>query len=323
MKLFIFVLLCFSQISAAQNYSYIWGMHFPKLIDPSEVCCFDYDNDSTPDDGLGAVLLNSQGNNDFQASIDLALLENNIIKAFDWQNLDLNQTSQSFNFGLIDAQTLTPNLSLANRMAGLSQIYLPSLTTTNIFNAQLNNNTITATASEISGLLNLQFDTQQGLTPLTLTDVKVEALLELNPNNVAAGIYTTDIAATSPAVVGGMKIGGILASDEFLGVLDTQYRTCQCAGIDAASPFITSSVNTFFNTIVVSCAQTNLTPANCPANSFCSTASDFCTNAIGLGTTFDIDTDNDNVKDAYSVALRYAAAATTVVDIIFIDGFEL
>lgn len=322
MKKTLFLILFLTNIinANAQEYSYIWGMHFPKLVEPSEDCCFDYDNDSTPDDGLGDILLSNQGNSNFQASIDLALLNNEVIKVFDWQNLDLNQNTQSFNFGFLDAETITPNLSLVDRMSGLTQLYLPSTTTNNIFTAQLNNNLVTATAAQISGLLNLQFDSTQDLTPLTLTDVKVEVQLSLNPANVEPGVYSDDITATNPAIVGGMKIGGILASDEFLDVLDTQYRTCQCAGVDASQPLITTS--TFFNTIIVSCAQSNLTPANCPANSFCSTVGDFCSNAVGLGTTFDIDTNNDNVKDAYSVALRYGAAATTIVDIIFRDGFE-
>ena len=315
------LLLIFSSCVLSQDYSYIWGMHFPKLVDPSEDCCFDYDNDLTLDDGLGDILLSNQGNSNFQASIDLALLNNEIIKVFDWQNLDLNLSTQNFDFGILDAKTLTPTFSLTDRMSGLTQLYLPITTTTNIFTAQLNNNTVSATATAISGLLNLQFDTNQGLTPLTLTDVKVEAQLSLNPANVEAGIYTDDMTATAPAIVGGMKIGGILSSDEFLGVLDTEYRNCQCAGVDSSQPFITTSIG--FGFIIVNCPQSNsITPANCPVNSFCSTAGDFCTNAALLGTTFDIDTDNDNIKDAYSVALRYGAAATTIVNIIFINGFE-
>jgi hypothetical protein len=127
------------------------------------------------------------------------------------------------------------------------------------------------------------------------------------------------MAATNPTVVGGIKIGGILPSDEFLGVLDSQYRQCSCASIDPNIPLISTTI--FFGTIIVSCDQTNLTPESCPLNSFCSTVGNFCSNAIGLGTTFDIDENGDSVNDAYSVALRLGAAATTV-DVLFFNGFD-
>lgn len=321
MKKLLLAFLLITHGVIAQNYSYIWGMHFPSLIEPTEQCCFDYDNDGSLDDGLGAFLdtLQNQSGSNFQESINQAILDNSLVKSFDWQSLDLSLSNQSFSFHYLDAEILTPNLSLVDRMSGLTQLIIPTNQNGNIFTAINDTGSITATAPEISGLLNLQFDPGQGLVPLTLLDVKAEAQLSDSPNNVEPGIYTDDIIATNPEIVGGMKIGGILTSDEFLGVLDEQYRTCNCANVDPNQPLIVTEE--FFGTLIVSCDQSGLTPENCPVQSFCSTVGDFCTNAIGIGTTFDIDYDNNGVNDSYSVALRFGAAATTV-DIIFANGFE-
>ena len=318
-KYTLFLLL--SQSVCSQNYSYIWGMHFPNLVDPAEQCCFDYDNDSSLDDGLGDILLTlqDQSNSDFQMGIDDAILNNILVKAFDWKNLDLDLPNQDFTFQYLDAQNFTPGLNLVDRMSGLTELYIPPGQPENLFNANVNAGLVNATATEITGLLNLQFDMDQGLVPLTLHDVKLQAQIVDSPNGLQQGIYSVDMAATNPSVVGGIKIGGILPSDEFLSVIDNQYRMCTCASIDPNSPLISTSI--FFGTIIVSCQQSNLTPENCPVNSFCSTVGTFCSNAIGLGTTFDIDENGDSVNDAYSVALRLGAAAATV-DVIFFHGFE-
>ncbi|HHL32128.1 MAG TPA: hypothetical protein ENJ41_06040 [Oceanospirillales bacterium] len=315
------ILLLFPGLLFGQSYSYVWGMHFPALIDPAEVCCFDYDNDSSLDDGLGDFLLTlqAQSNSDFQMGINDAILANTLVKAFDWQDMDLSLNSQAFSFRYLDAQILTPDLTLLQRRSGLSELILTPNQTGNIFTASANAGFINASADEITGLLNLQFDTTGGLTPLTLHNVMFAATLTDSPMNVEAGIYSNDITATNPEIVGGIKIGGILDSDEFLNVLDSQYRSCSCAGVDPNQPLITTQI--FLGTIIVSCAQSNLTPENCPLNSFCSTVNNFCDNAIGLGTTFDIDSDNDGVKESYSVALRLGAAATRI-DTIFLHGFE-
>ena len=306
---------------SAQNISYIWGMHFPALTDPTEVCCFDYDNDGTMDDGLGdfLVTLQAQSTSNFQDGINQGILDNSIVKVFDWQNLDVLQTNQAFTFQYLDAQINNPNLTLQQRMDGFAEISIPTGQNDNFFSANNNLGVITASASQVSGLLNLQFDAQQGLVPLTINTVKVNATLVENPSGKEDGIYTEDLAATNPTIVGGMKIGGILPSDEFLGILDAQYRTCSCAGVDPNQPLITTSI--FFGTILVSCAQSGLTPENCATGSFCSSVNDFCSNAVGIGTTFDIDENNDGINDAYSVALRYGVSATSS-GIIYSDGFE-
>jgi hypothetical protein len=315
-------LLLFSSLSYSQNYSYIWGFHFPQLTDPTEVCCFDYDNDGSIDDGLGDFLLTlqQQSNSSFQAGIDAAILDNSLVKTIDWQDFDITLEFQQFSFDYLDATIITPELNLIERMSGLTQLYLTPVADTNTFDAINNLGFVTATASEITGLLNLQINQDASLTPLTLHNVKAEMQLLESPLGVEPGIYSEDLLATTPEIVGGIKIGGILPSDEFLGVFDTQYRTCSCANVDPNQPLITTSV--FLGTLIVSCAQSGLTPENCPVNSFCSTVGDFCSNAIALGTTFDIDENNDGVNDAYSVALKMGAAATTIVDIIFTQGFE-
>ncbi len=318
----LFLLIIFSTFNVnAQNISYVWGMHFPALTDPSEVCCFDYDNDGTLDDGLGDFLitLQAQSTSNFQDGINQGILNNSIVKVFDWQNFDIFQTNQSFTFQYLDAQINNPSLTLQQRMDGFAEVSIPSGQNNNFFNATNNLGVVTATASQVSGLLNLQFDSQQGLVPLTINTVKVNTTLTQNPVGKEQGIYTEDMSATNPTVVGGMKIGGILPSDEFLGVLDSQYRTCSCAGVDPNQPLIATSI--FFGTILVSCVQTGLTPENCVAGSFCSSVNDFCNNAVGIGTTFDIDENNDGINDAYSVALRYGVSATSD-GIIYSDGFE-
>ena len=319
-KVLLFIIFITFNVNA-QNISYIWGMHFPALTDPTEVCCFDYDNDGTMDDGLGdfLVTLQAQSTSNFQDGINQGILNNSIVKVFDWQNLDVLQTNQAFTFQYLDAQINNPTLTLQQRMDGFAEISIPTGQNDNFFSANNNLGVITATASQVSGLLNLQFDAQQGLVPLTINTVKVNATLIENPIGKEAGIYTEDLVATNPTIVGGMKIGGILPSDEFLGVLDAQYRTCSCAGVDPNQPLITTSI--FFGTILISCAQSGLTPENCPVGSFCSSVNDFCNNAIGIGTTFDIDENNDGVNDAYSVALRYGVSATSD-GIIYRDGFE-
>jgi hypothetical protein len=318
--LFLLMINCTFHVNA-QNISYIWGMHFPALTDPSEVCCFDYDNDGTLDDGLGYFLitLQAQSTSNFQDGINQGILDNSIVKVFDWQNFDIFQTNQTFTFQYLDAQINNPNLTLQQRMNGFAEISVPAGQNNNFFSAINNSGSVTATASQVSGLLNLQFDAQQGLVPLTINTVKVNTTLMKNPIGKEDGIYTEDFPATNPTVVGGMKIGGILPSDEFLGVLDSQYRTCGCASVDPNQPLITTSI--FLGTIIVSCAQSGLTPENCPIGSFCSSVNDFCSNAIGIGTTFDIDENNDGVNDAYSVALRYGASASSN-GIIYINGFE-
>lgn len=321
-NIILILLLSISLQSHAQEHSYIWGMHFPALVEPAEVCCFDFDNDNTLDDGLGEILVTLEGqlSVDFQASIDTGLLDNSLVRAFNWQNLDLSLTNQNFTFEYLDAQTVTPNLTLLERQSGLSQIYLTNELSGNVFDAVLDTGIITATANQISGLLNLQLDADQGLVPLTINTVKVEMQLTDSPLGLETGIYSDDIAATTPDIVGGIKIGGILPGEEFLGALDSQYRTCSCAGVDPNQQLITSQVT--FLGVLVSCTQTNFTEENCDANSFCSSVQSFCDQAVGIGTTYDIDENGDNKNDAYSVALRYGAAATTIIDIIYRHGFE-
>ncbi len=322
MRNFLYLLIILSSFNASsQNISYVWGMHFPALIDPTEVCCFDYDNDGTLDDGLGdfLVTLQAQSTSNFQDGINQGILDNSIVKAFDWQDLDVLQTNQSFSFQFLDAQINNPNITLQQRMDGLAELLIPTGQVDNLFTANHNLGILNATANQVSGLLNLQFDAQQGLVPLTLNTVKLNATLIENPIGKEEGIYTENLTATNPTIIGGMKIGGILPSDEFLGVLDTQYRTCTCAGVDPTQPLITTTI--FFGTLIVSCAQSGLTPENCTAGSFCASVNDFCSNAIGIGSTFDIDENNDGVNDAYSVALRYGVSATSD-GIIYSDGFE-
>lgn len=320
-NLFFLLVIIFSLPINAQNISYIWGMHFPALIDPSEVCCFDYDNDGTLDDGLGdfLVTLQNQSTSNYQDGINQGILNNSIVKGFDWQNLAITQTNQSFSFQYLDVQINNPSITLQQRIDGMAEVSIPQGQNSNLFDAINNSGFITATATSISGLLNLQFDAQQGLVPLTINTVKVDATLIENPLGLEPGIYTSNVNGINPTIIGGMKIGGILPSDEFLGALDAQYRTCDCAGVDPNQPLITTSI--FFGTLLVSCAQSDLTPENCVAGSFCSSVNDFCSNAIGIGTTFDIDENNDGVNDAYSVALRYGVSATSD-GIIYTNGFE-
>ncbi len=321
MRKLLFILLLSNSLANAQNISYIWGMHFPALTDPSEICCFDYDSDGTLDDGLGDFLLTlqAQSSSNFQDGINQGILNNSIVKAFDWQNFDISQTNQAFNFQYLDAQINNPSATLLQRINGFAEISIPTGQTNNLFTATNNFGSITATATEISGLLNLQFDAQQGLVPLTINTVKVNATLLENPIGKETGIYTDDMPAINPTIIGGMEIGGILPSDEFLGVLDTQYRTCSCAGVNPNQPLISTTI--FFGTIIVSCVQSGLTPENCTVGSFCASVNDFCDNAIAVGTTFDIDENNDGVNDAYSVALRYGVSASSD-GIIFTNGFE-
>ena len=322
MRKLLFILYFIISLNAhAQNISYIWGMHSPALTDPTEVCCFDYDNDGTLDDGLGdfLVTLQAQSSNNFQDGINQGILDNSVVKAFDWQNFDILQTNQAFTFQYLDAQINNPNINLTQRMNGFAELTIPTGQLDNLFNATHNLGIVTATATQVSGLLNLQFDAQQGLVPLTINTVKVNASLMKNPIGKEEGIYTENLTATNPTIVGGMKIGGILPSEEFLGALDTQYRTCSCAGVDPNQPLITTTI--FFGTLIVSCAQSGLTPENCTAGSFCASVNDFCNNAIGIGSTLDIDENNDAVNDAYSVALRYGVSASSD-GIIYSNGFE-
>ncbi len=214
---------------------------------------------------------------------------------------------------------LTLDLSLVDRQIGMTELSTPDNQNNNFFNATNTNGYITATATEISGLFNLQFDVDQGLIPLTINSVMIETQLVENPLGKEAGNYTNDTIAINPEIVGGMKIGGILSSDEFLTILDNQYRSCTCASVDLNQILIDTSI--FFGNLLVTCVQNGLTPENCPVDSFCSSVGNFCSNAIGIGATFDIDENNDTVNDAYSIALLYAVAAT-FDGIIFTDSFE-
>ncbi len=102
-KILFILLYSYPAISVSQNIGYIWGTHFPALIEPNVTCCFDYDNDGTLDDGLSDFLitLQSQSSNSFQQSINQAILDNSLVKAFDWQDFNINMPNHTLTFNYL------------------------------------------------------------------------------------------------------------------------------------------------------------------------------------------------------------------------------
>lgn len=324
MKKVVTIILLFSVWNAlAENeYSYMWGVQFPSLIAPETTCCFDYNGDGINDDGLGAALalMSELNGNNYQQITDRIFLNNEVVKAFHWHRLNLDQNNLNFSFQITDATINNPEVSFMQRYYGYADLTIDTTLTDNTFNGLLINQKVIATTPVLTDFLRMEGPF--GDDALTLYDVKFEADLVEN-EGLCQGVCTIQ-ELKDQAVVGSGKLGAVLPASEVFSAMNEQYRFCGCAGVNPSQNLLAWEANDFAGSLIASCQQ-DIDVSSCSQADYCSTLDHVCGYAPVLGLALDLDTDKDGINDAFSVGLRLGVSGIDeleLLDLIFENGFE-
>jgi len=316
--------------------SYVWAVQFPALFEPTaELCCFDYTGDAIPDDQFGA-LLNSMGSLigiDPQDMVDTALQNGELVKVFDWRELDPALAAGDVQLSVFDGLWTDPTLH-PDRVAGLGHTTFRRASF-GPYGAldQLNSGAVTSGLVETTGnhftLTLPSIFAVGGMMPTRLYEPRLEAPVayETPMLDIGPGLSTVDEdrgASHTPQIVGGAKLGGVLPADEVFTSMDAFYRQCACAGIDPTLPVLQWEENLVSGNFEISCTSNTGNPSACDPGDPCSDLDTTCGFIGIIPTTLDVDLNVNGIEESWSVGLRLGFAGTTLDELIelFADGFE-
>jgi len=317
------LLLSLSFTAAADNRtSYLWGIYIPSIVDPKNQCCHDVDNDGFIDDGLGSTLalMYELNDNNYQEKADRQLIQNLIVKAITWIDLDLNSEDAVVRFNMGDATINNPKISLLQRIVGFADLTVDPAAG-DAFSGTITDGYLTATGPLLENFLLIEGPF--GNNALNLYDVKIEG--QLTENTVVCNGVCSENEIGPEKLLGGLKLSGLVPADEIFMTLNEQYRHCSCAGVDPKIDLISWADNNSTQTVFAQCNQTDLDGSNCVVNDFCYHIETVCKYAPVIGSAFDVDTNNNKINDAFAVGLKLGISGVddlTLVDLIFADDFE-
>jgi len=316
--------------------SYVWAVQFPALFEPTpEECCFDYTGDSLADDAFGAILGLMVPLAVFDDPPDVMmqqiLQDGSLVKVFDWRELVPDLVSGDVQLSVFDGEWTDPTTH-ANRIVGQGHVaFLRSSFGPYGALDQLNAGTVATGLADVTGnqfTLVLPWVTGEMVT-VHLQEPRLEASVAygVSPPDACAGLCSVNEdrgGAHTPQIVGGAKLGGIVTADEMLTHTDNFYRQCDCAGVDPSSPVFVWQENTDTDTFEISCTSNTGDPSGCDPSDLCADLATTCSFIPFFGNTLDVDQNDNNVMDGWSIGLRLGFSGTILdpIDVLFYDGFE-
>ncbi len=326
----------YSTTATARWTSYVWAVQFPALFEPtSERCCFDYTGDGVDDDAFGSIL---------GLLIPLAVFDDNpdvmvqqivengtMVKVFDWRELAPDLVSGDVQLSVFDGEW-TDTATYGDRVDGQGRVaFLRSSFGPYGALDQLNEGPVAAGLVYVTGnqfTLTLPWMTGE-LVTVHLQQPRLESTVAfgVSPPDACAGLCSVNEDRGedhTPQIVGGAKLGGILTADEMLTHTDAFYRQCDCAGVDPSSPVFVWEENTGLGTFEVSCTSNTGEPSGCDPADPCADLTMTCSTISIFGNTLDVDQNNNNINDGWSIGLRLGFSGTTLdpIPVLFYDDFE-
>jgi len=316
--------------------SYVWAVQFPSTFEPTpERCCFDYTGDGVADDGFGSVLglIGIIGSYDPVSLVNSALESGELVKVFDWRELAPDMVSGDVQLSVFDGQW-TDSTAYADRILGTGHTaFRPS--SFGPFGAldQLNTGMVTTGWVEVAGnqfsLTLPVFFTGSDLKSVHLYDPKMESPVNFGepPLNACLGLCSVDIDRGpnhTPRIVGGGRLGGVITANEVLTHMDNFYRQCACASVNPDLPVIEWEENVTTVSFDIWCTSNTGNPFLCDPDDPCYDLDNVC-GFVGLvSNTLDVDLDETDINESWSIGLRLRFAGTTLDPMpeLFADGFE-
>jgi len=316
--------------------SYVWAVQFPSLFEPvTERCCFDYTGDGVADDAFGAILglLGSMPGAGAEPDVMVEqILENGtLVKVFDWRELAPDLVSGDVQLSVFDGEW-TDSTIHGDRIVGHGHVAFRR-SSFGPYGAldQLNAGTVTTGLVEVTGnqfTLVLPWMTGE-LVTVHLQEPRLEAPVTYGVSlpDGCLGLCTVNEdrgGGHTPQIVGGAQLGGIVTADEMLTHMDTLYRQCACAGVDAELPVLIWQENTNTAKFEISCTSNTGEPSSCDPADPCADLDTICSFIPLISNTLDVDLDKTGIPDGWSIGLRLGFSGTTLdpLQVLFADGFE-
>lgn len=279
----------------------------------TEDCCYDFDGDGDPDNGLGKLLA------DFGGFLGLPLPEANVTlqEAIDDGSLtiifehegleDLAGDDFDINFllGELDGiDTITTDGSATNPVL----IDPQSFDEGSFPQARIPNATLADDGSVTAGPGNarLQLELLGATINLAIRQAQVNAMVPETP--------ASDLEDQGVFLMEG-ELGGFTTVADLFDALNTFAETCTCLGIPDGEQLISYDPNDPLNGETTSCNSTAEDNADsCTGDQdTCGTIASNCglVTQVGGGLA-DLDTDGDGAPDAISIALKFTAAGANI-----------
>ena len=315
--------------AAARCASWVWTIQLPNFLPERETCCFDYDDNGTPNDAYGSILaaMGSMRGENFDPT---ALLTTSIesfsqMLILDWVELPEagdGEVRLSVFTGAPEADGGVGSADPAQWKLGQGTAFLhPDSFGDHGALWQINDATVVDHVVQGRGgplLLWLPgLFTGPGLRPTILHQVRIRIPLPSDPPG-CRGAFSEDLLVTpegeEPFTAGGMTLGGLILFEDMMNDLDGALRTCTCAGVDPGQPALEWFLGP--SGFEADCNPTNLPDDGSACTDLddpiCATAQSTC-NYIGIMTDIlDVDLDGDGFEDALSVGLRLGFSAVTI-----------
>jgi len=252
---------------AERDASYWWSIQLPRLLEEPEDCCFDFDDDPEPDDGLGVVLglLGSfLEDTDVQALLDEAIVDGSVVLLNDWTTWPEGDGEAAFgiNLGDLEEDDDGPVEDFETVRAVGDGTYTISGESFDEYGAQVqfNNGEVddgTLTSGPSTFVLTIAipgfFEEPLALT-LDLAQIQADVTEE------TTGIFTEDemrAGEDGDFFVGGGQMGGVVRAEQILTLLDDTLADCECGDIDPDEPIVEYVYNHNTGTMDVSCNPEN------------------------------------------------------------------
>jgi hypothetical protein len=315
--------------------SYVWAVQLPALFEPTaERCCFDYTGDGLADDAFGAILglMDPLAVFDDPPDVMVAqiLQDGTLVKVFDWRELAPDLVSGDVQLSVFDGEW-TDLTTHADRIVGQGHVaFLRSSFGPYGALDQLNEGTVTTGLADVTGnqlTLPLPWITGE-LVTVHLQDPRLEATVAYGtPPHSCLGLCSVNDDRGEehmPQIVGGALLGGVITADEMLTHTDAYYRQCTCAGVDPSSPVFVWQENEGTSQFEISCTSNTGDPSGCDASDPCADLGTTCSYIPIFGNTLDVDQNNNNINDGWSIGLRLGFSGTTLdpIPVLFYDYFE-
>lgn len=299
----------------------LWDVEIPGSNDG---CCFDLDGDAQVDNAFASIVeqLDPLLTPPLQTRIDNSIADGDMVRIFHWRNLPAGLVDGPVHLDVY-AGVFAPTVpAIGDRAAGLGSVQVDP-TAPN----QGPNEFSGAISSGIVGLAGDRLDlplfsqifaagSTQGQVPIR--NVMMSGTIAENPAG-CNGVCTT--ASQEFAV------GGVVMADELYGALNAAFQQCGCRGVNPGEDVLLFGEDIPGGDYDLSCTANTGSDAGSTCGTegreYCDDIDDFCF-LPSLQTSFiDIDTNDNGAVDAYSVGLwlQLAGTNTTVLDLIFDDGF--
>jgi hypothetical protein len=313
--------------AAGDPASYWWSMQFPALYPEAEACCFDYNGDNVPDDGLGTLvgLLGSfgAGDTDIQGAIDDTIAGGSLSLVNHWVEFpdgDGDARLSAFLGRPVLDTDGEPVSDFDARVEGEGQYDLDpesfddfgALVQFN--NALIEDGVLYAGPSTFRLTIPIEALGDDPIQ-LVLEDARFQADISVESD----GIHTVDVEKGTEGeeyLVCGGKLGGVVNAAVILDFLDEQFRACSCAGVDPDEPIILHEIDTEQQVLAVSCTDNTGTSGDACGDDdgpLCSNIGTVCSVIPALGRILDVDLDNDGIKESLSAALRFCWTGAEIV----------